>query len=754
MSNLVIVESPSKADTISAYLGSNYKVISSKGHIRDLPKSMLGIDMDNDFEPHYINIRGRGDLIKEIKKEAKAAKKVFLATDPDREGEAISWHLATVLGIPPEKALRASFNELTKSAVKYAIKNPRKIDMNVVNAQQARRILDRILGYKLSPFLWETVKSGLSAGRVQSVATRLVVERENEIRSFVPQEYWTIDASLSDGQNTFAVRFNGNKDGKIKLESSDDVLRVVDSVEGKSFTVSSVKHAQRQKLPAPPFTTSTMQQEASRKLGFRTEVIMKVAQELYEGVNVGSENGGVQGLITYMRTDSLRISAEAQEAAREFIGERYGDDYLTETPRQYKTKKGAQDAHEAIRPSKVGLEPRKIKKYLTANQYKLYKLIWERFVASQMQSALLDTVSVDLDSADYRFRTSGYTVKFQGYMALYEESEDSQKSDDDEIKNLRLPDLNEGQILECNGLTPLQHFTEPLPRYNEASLIKTFEELGIARPSTYTPIITTIISRNYVIRDGKQLAPTELGEITTDLMKKHFSDIVDYKFTADMEEQLDEIEDGEIEMNKVIGDFWDGFSQELSAAEAIADEIKVVLPVEETDIICEKCGARMIVKNGRYGKFAACPNYPSCRNTKPLTPVEDEADKVDPTDMKCEKCGSDMVLRNGRFGQFYACVRYPECKFIKQKNKEIDVPCPKCGSPVVVKRGKKSTFYSCSRYPECDFSSWDVPTNEKCPKCGEILFKKKGKDLLLCKSEKCGFEKDYIAPAEAEEENN
>ncbi len=750
MANLVIVESPSKADTISAYLGSNYKVISSKGHIRDLPKSMLGIDMENDFAPHYINIRGRGDLIKEIKKEAKAAKKVFLATDPDREGEAISWHLATVLGIPPEKALRASFNELTKSAVKYAIKNPRKIDMNTVNAQQARRILDRILGYKLSPFLWETVKSGLSAGRVQSVATRLVVERENEIRAFVPQEYWTVDALLSNGKSEFSVRFNGNAEGKVKLESSDDVSVVLSVISGKPFKVTSVKHAQRQKLPAPPFTTSTMQQEASKKLGMRAEVIMKVAQELYEGVNVGSELGGVQGLITYMRTDSLRVSEEAQVAARAFIGEKYGSDYLTETPRQYKTKKSAQDAHEAIRPSKVALEPKLIKKFLSTNQYKLYKLIWERFVASQMQSALLDTVSVDFDCSGYKFRTSGYTVKFQGYMALYEETEDTQKSEDSEIKNIKLPKLEEGQVLDCKDIIPAQHFTEPLPRYTEASLIKTFEELGIARPSTYTPIITTIIARNYVTRDGKQLAPTELGEITTDLMKKHFTDIVDYKFTADMEERLDEIEEGKIEMNSVIGGFWEGFSKELSAAEAIADEIKVVLPVEETDIICDKCGSRMIVKNGRYGKFAACPNYPACRNTKPLTPPEETEEKIEQTDMKCEKCGSDMVLKTGRFGQFYACIRYPECKFIKQKNKEIDVACPKCGSPVVVKRGKKSTFYSCSRYPECDFSSWDIPTNEKCPECGEMLFKKKGKELLICHKEGCTYKAEV--PKEETEE--
>ena len=747
MANLVIVESPSKAETIGSYLGANYKVISSKGHIRDLPKSMLGIDMENGFAPHYINIRGRGDLIKEIKKEAKAAKKVFLATDPDREGEAISWHLATVLGIPPEKALRASFNELTKTAVKYAIKNPRKIDMDTVNAQQARRILDRILGYKLSPFLWETVKSGLSAGRVQSVATRLIVERENEIRAFVPSEYWTLDALLCNGKSEFSVKFNGNAEGKIKLSSEAETKKILEEISGKPFKVISVKHAQRTKAPAPPFTTSTMQQEASKKLGFRSERIMKVAQELYEGVNVGSEFGGTQGLITYMRTDSLRISADAQEAAREFIGEKYGNEYLTDEPRQYKTKKSAQDAHEAIRPSKVAIEPQMIRKHLTSDQYRLYKLIWERFIASQMQSAVLDTVSVDFDVAGYRFRTSGYTIKFQGYMALYEEAEEAPKAGDErEIRNIKLPVLEEGSILECKSFSPVQHFTEPLPRYTEASLIKTFEELGIARPSTYTPIITTIIARNYVERDGKQLAPTQLGEITTDLMKKHFTDIVDYKFTAEMEEKLDKIEDGELEMKSVISDFWSDFSKELSAAEAISDEIKVNLPVEETDIICDKCGARMIVKNGRYGKFAACPNYPECRNTQPLNAEKngEEAEKPVIADFKCEICGSDMVLRSGRYGQFYACVRYPECKFIKQKVKELDVSCPKCGSPIIVKRSKRSTFYSCSSYPKCDFSSWDMPVNEKCPTCGGILFKKKGKEQLVCHTEGCDFKKDIV----------
>ncbi len=744
MSNLVIVESPYKVHAISSYLGSNYKVMSSKGHLRDLPKSMLGIDMENGFAPHYINIRGMGDLIKEIKKEAKAAKKVYLATDPDREGEAISWHLATMLGIPPEKALRITFNEITKTAVKEAIKKPRGIDMDTVNAQQARRILDRILGYKLSPFLWATVKSGLSAGRVQSVATRIIVERENEIRGFVPVEYWTIEALLSDGKSSFNVKFIGDENGKIKLSSKEDTNAVLDAVRGKDFTVSAVKHAQKSKLPAPPFITSTLQQEASKKLGFRSERIMKVAQELYEGVNIGSELGGVQGLITYMRTDSLRVSAEAQSATRAFIEKKYGEKYLPETPRQYKTKKNAQDAHEAIRPSRVDIEPAAVKKYLSADQYKLYKLIWERFVASQMQSAVLDTVSVDLQSSGYTFRTSGYTVVFKGYMALYKETEDAPKNAEEaEIENIKIPVLSEGQSLECLSLDPAQHFTEPPARFTEASLIKFFEEIGIGRPSTYTPIITTIISRNYVSRDGKSLCPTQLGEITTDIMKKYFPDVVNYQFTADMETKLDFIEDGKLGMTDVIGDFWSDFERELTSAQSHADEMKVTLPVEETDIICDKCGARMIVKNGRFGKFAACPNYPECKNTKPLTPPKKEEKKTEVVpDLKCEICGSDMVVRKGRYGSFYACSRYPECKFIKQMTKEIGVPCPKCGAPIVQKKGKKAVFYSCSKYPECDFSSWDLPVNEKCPTCGGQLFRKKGKAQLVCRTEGCKYKRD------------
>ncbi|MBE6593410.1 MAG: type I DNA topoisomerase [Clostridia bacterium] len=751
MANLVIVESPSKASTIKSYLGSNYKVVASKGHVRDLPKSSLGVDIENNFEAHYINIRGKGDLIKEIRKEAKAANKIFLATDPDREGEAISWHLAAALGIPLEKTLRVTFNEITKTAVKSAIKEPRQIDMNLVNAQQARRILDRIVGYKLSPFLWKNVRSGLSAGRVQSVATRMIVEREEEIRAFVPVEYWTIDADLttSDGQN-FTVRFYGDKNGRIKLNCEADARRVLDAIGNGDFCVSSVKKSKKKKLPAPPFTTSTMQQEAARKLGFQSQKIMKIAQELYEGINVGSENGGVQGLITYMRTDSQRVSADAQNEAREYIGEKYGEGYYPESPRQYKTRAGAQDAHEAIRPSRVALEPARIKKYLTNDQFKLYKLIWERFIASQMESAVLSTVTADFESAGYIFRTSGYTVDFQGYMALYEESEEESRQNADEPseqKNIKLPAVKEGEKLSLASLTPDKHFTEPPARYNDASLIKFLEEMGIGRPSTFATIIATIISRNYVKREGKSLVPTPTGEITNKLMKESFSDVVNYKFTAEMENDLDRIENGALTMESVLADFWVGFERELESANEKMKDAELELPVEETDIICEKCGSRMVVKNGRFGKFAACPNYPQCKNTKPLVTksaeeTEKEEKKVVVADFKCELCGADMVQRTGRYGSFFACSRFPECNFTKQKTKDIGVDCPKCGAKIVMKNGKNRTvFYSCEKYPTCDFSSWDMPTNEKCPECSEMLFRKKGQALYVCHGKNCGYKR-------------
>ena len=747
MANLVIVESPAKASTIKGYLGSNYKVVASKGHVRDLPKSSLGVDIENQFAAHYINIRGKGDLIKALKNDAKKANKVFLATDPDREGEAISWHLATALGLAPEKCCRVAFNEVTKTAIKDAIKHPREIDMDLVNSQQARRILDRIVGYKLSPFLWKSVKSGLSAGRVQSVATRIIVEREAEIRAFQPKEYWTVDALISTAENkTVRARLVSENAKKIALSCKADVDRVVAATEKGTFVCTSVKKSAKSKQPAPPFTTSTMQQEASRKLGFQSQRVMRVAQELYEGVNLGSEHGGVQGMITYMRTDSLRISTEAQSAAAALIAEKYGEKYCPTRPRVYKTKAGAQDAHEAIRPSDVTLIPAEIKKYLTSDQYKLYKLIWDRFVASQMASAVMDTETIEFSNNGFGFRTSGYTLKFQGYMAVYEESTDESRGEDELGKNLRIPAINVGEKLKLDSFDNAQHFTEAPPRFTEASLIKFLEEKGIGRPSTYAPIITTIVSRNYVSRDGKALVPTALGEVTTKLMVEKFPEVVDYAFTAQMEDALDGIAHGNSTAEEVLGEFYSGFEKSLAAAEESLKDSNISVPAEETDIICDKCGSRMIVKNGRFGRFAACPNYPTCKNTKPLVkPEEETKERKAPeiADFKCELCGGDMVLRTGRYGSFYACVNYPKCKFTKQKTKEIGVACPKCGAKVISKVGKNRTvFYSCERYPNCDFSSWDMPTEEKCPQCGNILYRKKGKNLLVCHDKSCGYKVD------------
>ncbi len=753
MANLVIVESPHKAANIKTFLGSGYKVIASKGHICDLPKSTLGVDIENNFEAHYINIRGKGDLIKEIKAEAKKANKVFIATDPDREGEAIAWHLSQILDIPVEKTLRAEFNAVNKESVKAAIKNPRSIDMNLVNAQQARRILDRIVGYKLSPILWKRIKSGLSAGRTQSVATRIIVEREEEIRAFVPEEYWTIDAILASESGSFSVKYFGDEAGKkVKLTCEDDAMRVVNAVSGEKFKVADVRRGTKQKTPAPPFTTSTLQQEAVKKLGFRSARTMKAAQELYEGINVGAENGGTQGLITYMRTDSLRVSDDAKEAARALITEKYGERFCPAKPRVYKTKSGAQDAHEAIRPVNPALEPQKIKSHLTPDQFKIYKLIWDRFIASQMESAKYATVTADFTCNGNLFRTSGYTVTFTGYLSVYSDADEHSDEGEEDIK---LPNLTAGSMLDSEKITPTKHFTEAPPRYTEGSLIKFLEDRGIGRPSTFSTIITTITDRDYVrIDNNKVLTPTQLGEVTTKLMKESFADIVDYKFTANMETMLDSIEDGRATTEKVLADFWEGFKKELDAALEAGGE-HLTVPAEETDMICEKCGAKMVVRTGKFGRFAACPNYPKCRNTKPLEaektkteeePAEEAKEvKKNPepqkTGLKCELCGGELVIRNGRYGSFYACSNFPSCKFTKPMIEETAGECPKCGGKLVKRRGRnKTVFFGCEKYPECDFSTWDTPTEEKCPTCGKTLFRRKGS--LVCLTDSCGFEKD------------
>ena len=742
--NLVILESPGKIGAVKSYLGSNYKVIASVGHVRDLPKSTLGIDTENGFEPHYINIRGKGDLIKELKKEAKNADKIFFATDPDREGEAISWHLASIIGDDAKKAKRISFNEITKSAVKEAIKHPRSIDIDLVNSQQARRILDRIVGYQISPFLWKTIKSGLSAGRVQSVATKIIVEREEEIKKFVPSEYWTITANLKTAKNRNVIsHFYGKKGKKVKLSDKKQVDRVINELNAE-FIVSDVKRTTKPRAPQPPFITSTLQQEASKKYNFQSQRTMKIAQELYEGINLGAENGGAQGLITYMRTDSLRISQEAQASAKEYILDKFGEKYYPSVSRTFKSKNNAQDAHEAIRPSKVSLEPNKVKKYLSSDQYKLYKLIWERFIASQMASAQIDTVIVDLENNGYIFRSVGNTVVFLGYTAIYGDIENVDNADVESgiFEKNKLPNLTKDDKLSTKSIEPTQHFTEPPLRYDEASLIKFLEEKGIGRPSTYTPIITVIISRGYVEREGRYLKPTPLGEVTTKLMNEHFPDIVDYQFTANMENNLDIIASGSVTMKDVLGDFYKDFKVSLEKANIVLGEKEIEVPVEETDIICELCGSKMVIKNGRFGKFAACPNYPTCKNTKTLT--EDGKDTVSKpeikVDFKCEICGADMVVRQGKFGDFYACSNYPKCKNTKAKDTKLDLNCPICGSEIVTKFTKsKKQFYSCSSFPKCKFSTWDIPTEEKCPVCSGMMLKKKNKDYSYCSNEQCGY---------------
>lgn len=739
--NLVIVESPAKAATINSYLGSGYKVIASKGHVRDLPKSTLGVDVEHDFRAKYINIQGKSALITEMKKEAKAADKIYLATDPDREGEAISWHLATILGIAPEDANRVAFNEITKNTIKTEIAHPRAIDMNLVNSQQARRILDRIVGYKLSPYLWKTVKSGLSAGRVQSVATRIIVERDAEIEKFVPKEYWTIDAVLRTAKKQkLKAKFFGDANGKIELACKADADRVLDACQGGIFTVTAAKRAKKAKSPAPPFTTSTMQQEASRRLGFHSKRIMKVAQELYEGVNLGAALGGVHGIITYMRTDSLRISDEAAAAAENFIKEKYGKEYYPSKRRIFKSASAAQDAHEAIRPASMEFDPEKIRPFLSNDQYKLYKLIWDRFIASQMKNAELDTVNADIECAGYLFKMSEYTVSFKGYMLAYEDLDENETGE----KNQKLHNIEKGDTMEAEELIPEQKFTDPPAHFTEAALIKFLEEKGIGRPSTYAPTITTILERGYIERDKKILRATPLGIATVALMKKNFPDIVDYKFTANMETELDEIAHGDNSLEHVLTSFYGDFEKTLESAQEHIGENKIELPVEQSDIICEKCGRRMVIKTGRYGKFAACPGYPECKNTKPLTGSGGK-EKAEPekTDLKCELCGGDIVIRQSRYGKFYACSNFPKCKYTKPIREEIGVSCPKCGAPVVKGFGKNhAVFYNCSRYPNCDFSAWDMPTEKTCPKCGGRLFVKKGKGYLYCMNKDCSYKEE------------
>lgn len=744
MSNLVIVESPTKATTIKSFLGSGYKVVACQGHVRDLPKSTLGVEIEKDFQPKYINIRGKGPLIAELKKEVKNADKVFLASDPDREGEAISWHLSKVLGLEEKNGGRITFNEITKNAVKSAIASPRPIDMALVDSQQTRRILDRIVGYKLSPLLWKNVQNGLSAGRVQSVATRLVVDREREIRAFNPQEYWTISALLKTSRGKdFTARFHGTKSKKSTLKCKEDCENVLKSLEKADFSVAGLEKSTKKKNPAPPFTTSQLQQEAFKRLNFQSKRTMRVAQSLYEGLSVGKHEE--HGLITYMRTDSLRVSAEAQSAAKSVILSRYGEDFYPAKPRVYKSKGSSQDAHEAIRPTDPTRTPESLKEVLSAEQYRLYKLIWERFIASQMESAVIDVQSCDIEAAcsdgkSYIFKAAGENVRFAGFMKIYGEI---REEGEEKEENKKLPALEEKEKLSLSDLSSKQNFTQPPRRYTEATLVAALEEKGIGRPSTYTPTLETIINRGYIARDKKQLVPTKLGEVTNEIMEKHFASVVDYEFTANLEKKLDDIAEGKENYTGVLGLFYGEFKELLENAEKeFAESGKVSVPDEELDIECPKCGRRMIVKHGRFGKFAACPGYPECKTTMALDKNGKVAkagaeEEVVPGE-KCEICGGEVIRKKGRFGEFLACRNYPECRYTKPITKKVGVLCPKCGGDIVEKHGRKSIFYGCSNYPNCDFSLWDLPLDEKCPECQSLLVKKKN-GTVACSSKECKF---------------
>lgn len=683
MANLVIVESPAKAKTIEKYLGKKYKVVASVGHVRDLPKSDFGIDVDNGYAPKYISIRGKSQVINGLKKDVKNADKVFLATDPDREGEAISWHLCTLLGLDPAEKNRITFNEITKNAVNTAIQNPTIINQNLVDAQQARRVLDRIVGYKLSPFLWKKVKKGLSAGRVQSVATALIVEREQEIRDFVPQEYWTLDGVFSkiDSTTKMKAKFYGTQRGKLDIHNADEAERLYAEIVNNDFSVSQLKIATKSKSPAPPFTTSTLQQEASKRLNFQARRTMKAAQELYEGVEV--EHEGLVGLITYMRTDSMRISEDAAAAAKEFIVENYGKEFYPSRRRIYKSKKNAQDAHEAIRPTTIYLTPEKVRSSLSMDQYRIYKLIYERFMASQMSDATFDTMSAAFTDGKYLFKFSAQSMKFAGYSKVYVDTEKDETAK-------KLPKLAEGDILKLIQLDKEQNFTQPPAHYTEASLIKALEEAEVGRPSTYVPIITTILAREYVERDGKNLKSTALGEIITDLMKENFPDIVDCDFTAKIEKRLDTIEDGKAQWQKVIDPFYKEFSSNLKKAEEKLKDTKVKVPDEVTDEVCPNCGKNLVIKNGRFGKFMACPGYPDCKFTKAI------------------------VIDTG-------------------------VACPKCGGKILQKRSKAGkTYYGCEHNPTCDFMTWDIPQKEVCPHCGKNLYRRNNRyRQLYCANSAC-----------------
>ncbi len=745
--NLVIVESPAKAKTINKFLGRNYLVKASMGHVRDLPKSKLGVDIEDHFKPHYITIRSRSKILKELKRMAGSAQHIYLAADPDREGEAISWHLKHELQTDKNQVHRVMFNEITKKTVLEAIQTPLDINQNMVNAQQARRILDRLVGYSISPLLWKKVRKGLSAGRVQSVTVRLVVNREREIEAFEPKEYWKIDVLLeTEGKEGLLAHVTHVGDQKIDINNGTDAQAVVETLKTAQYRVINIEKKEQKRKPPAPFITSKLQQEAASKLHFTAKKTMMVAQQLYEGLEIGQE--GPVGLITYMRTDSMRVNEEAQAQTRSTIQEQYGQDYLPAKPPVYKSKKQIQDAHEAIRPSLpvADYAPDSLKKYLSHDQYRLYKLIWQRFLASQMTPAVFDATTVDIEAGHVRLRTNGSILKFKGFTTVYTEAQ--AEGQEEQGEDNRLPDLRQEQPLFLVEIKPEQKFTQPPPRYNDASLVKALEENNIGRPSTYAPIISTILDRDYVQRRENRFYPTELGMIINDLLVEHFPDILDVEFTAAMENRLDSIEEGQAQWDQVLNHFYGPFKQELDKAQEGMKNIKSHVEVE-LEQRCEKCGSPLTVKWGRHGKFIACTNYPACKNTKPM--AVDEQGKIvvkeeDTVEGTCEKCGSPLVAKYGRFGRFLACSRYPECKYTKAINKEIGMTCPKpgCGGQIIERRSRKGRlFYGCSHYPKCEFVSWDRPLPQACPVCGhawlvEKYSKKTGKSIQ-CPAEGCDY---------------
>lgn len=743
MKSLLIVESPTKVKTLSKFLGKDFTIKASVGHVKDLPKKELGVDVENNLKPTYVVIEGKEKILQELKKAAKKAERIFLAPDPDREGEAIAWHIAEELNGDSDKVFRVEFNEITEKAVTEAIKHPRKLNLNLFDAQQARRVLDRLVGYKLSPLLWRKVRRGLSAGRVQSVAVRLVVDREREIEAFQSEEYWSITANFEGKQPPpFEAKLFHIDGVKAEIRNEEQARSILSDLQDKSFAIQKIEKKKRRRSPAPPFITSTLQQDAARRHRFTAKKTMLIAQQLYEGVEIGDE--GSAGLITYMRTDSVKVAAEAQDEARALIRGEFGRDYVPSKPPVYKSKKAAQEAHEAIRPTSVIRTPESIKNYMTRDQYNLYKLIWNRFIASQMSPAQMDQTSIDIVAGKYIFRATGTVIKFPGFMKLYIESGDDKNTEEEGL----LPAMNEGDVLKALGITPKQHFTQPPPRFSEATLVRELEAKGIGRPSTYATILSTIQDRKYAEKSDGRFHPSELGMLVCDMLVERFADVMDYNFTANMENNLDKIEEGGLNWSDIVMDFYKPFDEDLMEAMENLGRVKPKdIPTEE---VCDKCGKPMVIKWGRHGRFIACTGFPDCKNTRPLETEGNGSGQADIqlTDEKCEKCGSPMVLKAGKFGRFLACSKYPECKTTKAIS--TGIKCPDDGGDIVERRTKKGKlFFSCGNYPKCKFATWYRPVNKKCPDCGaDFLVEKKTKqgEYLTCLNKECSFKEELQEP--------